>query len=615
MAEPTTCTLPTFVPSACGISNKLVFADITTRAARKALKGPSIYAGQAQSSRIRSLKRCVVQVNTSEQAFNQVSRSIIQVQDTVQQQVIEYQNQLTQETMIFSEQKTIPPAEPLRLDTFDPSGNLYTLVVDVSNTAIVTSFANGLLTVGVQGPALPFADTLASANFFWRNNILVFVGIFNTATNNHVNIYTYNAALVPTLVLRIDNPNTRTYTGQATYTSTNYIYVALCQLSSNGYDTSPVYYIAPNWSYITTNQQASYSSIQQCVGDASGGALVAAYSTLGLYVTYFSNGVLFWRYQLTSAAAPCATARLNGSFFILYYNGTDVISQSITYPQFGPQNTLAITWPFGIPYTVVSVSLAVEAASQRIFYKMYLNNPSVANFTDFIQVGEIDVNGNILTFFNVQVDASTLTPTKTINTIQTSQKKVAVTSGFDITTYDIAFDESVPVIVTIDVSRNFCQTYIVYPGCDCPKVPKDSINPPADSFTRTLNLAICRPITYVNPASPSVCSPVYTSPTNYLTEAQGAEPPQGPAVTTVSRKYQNINGIDEICRPIPKRYASSRTALIRTSIEAASATLYAATVLPVVSYPFPCPVYGNQAGIPKASLCRPTIDGRPTGPV
>jgi len=312
---------------------------------------------------------------------------------------------------------------------------------------------------------------------------------------------------------------------------------------------------------------------------------------------------------------------LNNYIFALYKNGNALTSRLFTYSPQGntaivTNPSVAIQWPNSntVPYTIVNMSMAVSYTdtTPRFFYTMYLYNPDITNFNYYVQTGEIDVYGNIITYFNVQVGAPL---NNALNTLSTSEVQLTATNGVDITVYNTA-TYSIPTtrIATRVAHESKCYTYVVIPGCDCPKLPVNN-KEVSDSFTHTLNLAICQPIKFTNPVASAGCAPIYTEPTQYLTEAEGAEPPQGPAVTTVSRKYTRINGIDEICKPIPKRYASSRTALIRAQIEAASDTRYAATVLPVATYPFPCPMYGNQSGIPKASLCRQTIDGRPTNGV
>jgi hypothetical protein len=241
---------------------------------------------------------------------------------------------------------------------------------------------------------------------------------------------------------------------------------------------------------------------------------------------------------------------------------------------------------------------------------MYLYNPAITNFQYYVQSGEINLEGIILgTPINTQISSGyNIAPT---NTIQAATDYFVIASGMNLTTYATTFKEEYKELITLTRDRKYCITRIINPGTCTLMVPVNN-TPPLDGQTRTLNLAICQPIQFTNPASSDGCGPVYTEPTVYLTDVSGAEPLQGSAMKTIIRKYDRINGIDEICKPIPGRYASSRTARIRSNIEAAGVTRYATTVLPQVQYPFPCPVYGNQTGIPRASLCQPSIDGRPT---
>ena len=615
-----------FVPSVCSIGDKNVFIDRTSRAARKALKSPNLFSGQAQSTRIRSLKNCITQVNTSLDAFNEVVQNTANVDISYNQQYAVTEYLKTQIVLEFDQYGFLPERPILQINAFDLSRNLYTLVQSVANTVVIAKYTNGDLTQKITGTITPLpSDTMVAANLFWFNDQIVFVGIFNTAISTYINIYT---GLNVTLVQTITVATNRLYTGQSTCNNSS-IYIALSAISGSGYQTSPVYVVSPTWTVVTTNMQANYSTIQQTVGDSLGGAIVSACSSLGLYLTYFSNGVLYWRQQLSSTIGPCAVAvannavlddfGLNDYIFVLYKNGNALTSRLIAYSPLGYTDvvtnpSVTIQMPNANTYTIVNMAMAVSYDDQkpRFFYTMYLYNPAVTNYTDYVQTGEISEYGNIITYFNVQVGF----PVNTIlNTCSTSDLQLAITNGVDITLYKTAtFSIPTITIATRVVFETKCYTYIVIPGCDCPTLPVNN-KEVSDSFTHTLNLAICQPIKFTNPVASAGCAPIYTEPTQYLTEAEGAEPPQGPAVTTVSRKYTRINGIDEICKPIPKRYASSRTALIRANIEAASDTRYAATMLPVVTYPFPCPVYGNQTGIPTASLCQPTIDGRPTGRV
>jgi hypothetical protein len=123
-----------------------------------------------------------------------------------------------------------------------------------------------------------------------------------------------------------------------------------------------------------------------------------------------------------------------------------------------------------------------------------------------------------------------------------------------------------------------------------------------NQHTYILQKAILCPIMYsqADALCGSNTQPVYTPQIPYLPTA--TEGPQGPGVPVVERQFDRISGIDVICKPIPKRASSSRTAQIRVGLEtAASTTRYGQTVLPLIPYPeyIPTPS-GPQAGVPEA---------------
>lgn len=629
--DPALCpTLPVFTPVACGIPQTLVFPNPTSRAARKANKSASIFSGQAQSTRIGALKKCIAQVNASEIGFNQVNRQNITVCDTItyQEAVTQYED-IPQVPPKFNDTYSRQLQPNLNITTVDPSGNIYALtnyILGGQNILTVTRFttSNESVIPDIVGDGLVLPNTLVSANLFWRNDILVFVGIFYGRTT-YIQIYTYNAALKATLV-PLQFPiisNTKRYTGQSTYNLAGYIYITLAAPPSGGFESAPLYYISPDLTGITdTNIQDNYNSIQQTIGDTDGGAIITAAITNDMYLIYIFNSATIWRERLFSGQSPLCAVSINISDvgisgLTLGYNGTDVVSTYFSYVPTTASYSListtlvAMTWPNSIPYRVQAITLCTK--SSRFFYTMKLYNPTITNFQYYIQTGEISLNGTIVGApINIQIGAEyNIAPT---NTIQAGANYLAVASGLNLTTYAITIKKDYQALITLTRERKYCITEIVYPGCGCPVLPVNN-NPPLDGLTRTLNLAICQPIRFSNPGLSDGCGPVYTAPTKYLSDLSGAEPPQGPAVKTIIRKYDRINGIDEICKPIPGRYGSSRTARIRSNIEAAGATRYSTTVLPQVQYPFPCPVYGNQTGIPRASLCQPSIDARPTNGV
>jgi hypothetical protein len=149
-----------------------------------------------------------------------------------------------------------------------------------------------------------------------------------------------------------------------------------------------------------------------------------------------------------------------------------------------------------------------------------------------------------------------------------------------------------------------------YLNCDCPTIeqPKNQEGTTPDQLSYVLDKAIKCPIRYTNPNSYPGCQPTYTVPIPYLTEP-GTEPPQGPAVQKVFRKFEKIRGIDQICRPLTTQASSARTSRIRANILAQSDTRYVQTVIPLVPYP-PCPAprVGPQPGVPIAPMY-PCING------
>lgn len=644
-----------YVPTACGINTTAVYVNPTSRAARKARKNPSIFSGQAQSTRIRSLKTCITQVNTSEIAYNQVVR-----QDVTK--IIEFNIFPIKDVPTVFELDVpsyndiyVGPRQPVtNVVAYDPSENLYSLVCSATNKFSLTKFpVDGSLTPVATGPALIIVGTLKTANLFWCKTKLIFVGIFYDGTHTFIEIYTYNTqSLNATQAVlkansgvvtsgslseagRLTLDNSKQYDGESTCNSDGFVYIALAAPSGSGFDSSPVYYInSASW-YIEedTSLRYNYSDILQCAGDAYGGAFITGYQNQivpepSIIVTYYSKGIQNWTYGFALNCSAAGIAVLNNAtlsngatgdfFYTLQYSAGYLSYWLGTYNKIGyteyNNNKFIPVWPNGIPYDVLSLTIAAKQTGikpyTRIFYTMYLYNPTQTNYQYYIQNGEFDPLYGYLWSTNTLIGPSYKISAN--NRIQASANFLVISSGLTITSYDTTVIIDIPVQYTDVSSQEYTFTEVLLPGncknCNLPVSNKE----PISGLARVLKQAICQPITYVNPVANDDCSPVYTAPTKYLTTAQGAEPPLGPASPTITRRYDRINGIDEICRPIPGRYGSTWTARVRTNIVSATDTRYLNTVLPLSQYPFPCPVYGNQTGIPVASLCRPTIDGRPT---
>ena len=157
---------------------------------------------------------------------------------------------------------------------------------------------------------------------------------------------------------------------------------------------------------------------------------------------------------------------------------------------------------------------------------------------------------------------------------------------------------------------NQATTTINTSGCNCPvidsPVVQDGTTP--NQLTYILDRAVSCPILYNTPVSNYGCQPSYAEPIPPPTASliigldpgTGPEPPQGPAVANVYRKFPRIGGIDQISKPLVGRAGSDRTAQIRAGIVSQNQTRYVQTVLPLVPYP-PCPP-SPQAGVPQAGV-------------
>lgn len=148
----------------------------------------------------------------------------------------------------------------------------------------------------------------------------------------------------------------------------------------------------------------------------------------------------------------------------------------------------------------------------------------------------------------------------------------------------------------------------VSPDCiTCPKIAQPLVQIPTapNQLSHILDVAVNCPLLFTTPTATYGCQPVYTEPIPHL-EGVGVEKPQGPAVTTVYRKFQRIGGIDQISKPLVGRAGSDRTARLRAGIISQSQTRYVQTVLPLIPYP-PCLPPSPQPGVPIApnSGCNP----------
>jgi len=150
------------------------------------------------------------------------------------------------------------------------------------------------------------------------------------------------------------------------------------------------------------------------------------------------------------------------------------------------------------------------------------------------------------------------------------------------------------------VATNVEREDSIQTACKCPQQTPPLIQFPTtpNQLTHILDVAVACPILYVTPFATAGCQPVYTEPIPPLT-GPDVEPPQGPAVMDVYRKFPRIGGIDQISKPLVGRSSSDRTARLRAGIVSRSQTRYVQTVIPRVPYP-PCPPNPPQPGVPIA---------------
>jgi len=141
----------------------------------------------------------------------------------------------------------------------------------------------------------------------------------------------------------------------------------------------------------------------------------------------------------------------------------------------------------------------------------------------------------------------------------------------------------------------------------CPTFTAPIIQVPTapNQLSYILNKVVACPLKYVNPPDNYGCKQVYTSESPRIPPS-GAEPLQGPAFTTSSRKLARIGGIDQICRFPTNRSSSGRTARLRAGIESLNQTRYSQTIIPRIAYPPYVPPAPNT-GVPTAvsSACNP----------
>jgi hypothetical protein len=285
-------------------------------------------------------------------------------------------------------------------------------------------------------------------------------------------------------------------------------------------------------------------------------------------ITVDTSGNLYLLYSNTGNGLILNLAMIDSS------SGSIIGTTQVNYPP------PLLTTPVLLEYVYATIN-----NYNRFFYMLVIGGSP----TSCIQYGELDLSGNV-------VFSNTIYPTSATSqyAIVSCDNTMSIVGWFFTTQFEIAYiDVS---CVTFDVS----QCSYVYPGCACPVIAQPVIQQPTtpNQLTHILDQVVACPILYVTPFATSGCQPVYTEPIPPLL-GPDVEPPQGPAVMNVYRKFSRISGIDQISKPLVGRSASDRTARLRANLVSQSQTRYVQTVIPLIAYP-PCLPPPPQPGVPIA---------------
>lgn len=217
-----------------------------------------------------------------------------------------------------------------------------------------------------------------------------------------------------------------------------------------------------------------------------------------------------------------------------------------------------------------------------------------------------NINGRIFLFVDTGLATDTLYELDSSGTILFSTSISGTNQYIRAITCDNQYLWSVNADTTFNIRQFLLEIHISGNiktcQCKCPQLSQPVIQQPTtpNQLSFILDQAVSCPILYVTPVTTYGCQPTYTESIPPLT-GPGVEPPQGPAVTNVYRKFSRIGGIDQISKPFVGRSCNDRTARLKAGIVSQSQTRYVQTVLPIVSYP-PCPIprVGPAAGVPVA---------------
>ena len=362
--------------------------------------------------------------------------------------------------------------------------------------------------------------------------------------------YDTNLALIhfPTAV----PPTTIVNIGESTYDSTGNVYFPITY-SPTGNDQNPTNYLSV----------VKYDASANMLWDVS-----------------FN----FIEQQDDDVSTPSSLRILNNQLFFLYPSGYNLIIQNISFSGLVVSSATVNLSPYNPPSnlnSIINLSVTINATG-RIFAACEIFTKSPASLQSYI----FEINN--------------------VGTILFSQP--FATQGL----YYLCTQANTQYLwffTSSGVLKQYLLEKSVFPSnCStCPNIAQPTVQIPTvpNQLSHILDVAVNCPLLFVTPTATYGCQPVYTEPIAPL-QGVGVEKPQGPAVTSVYRKFQRIGGIDQISKPLVGRAGSDRTARLRAGIISQSQTRYVQTVLPLIPYP-PCLPPPPQPGVPIApnSGCNP----------
>ena len=535
--------------------------------------------GQAESTRTRLLQECIQEANVANQAALKECKTT-----TVISQISPL------------EQQRIPASTSSNAFciALTPVGNIYVLTTTSTiDPAFADTFSiQSYTSDGVLINATPTAISSLQTRAFWMvwdtYSSSIFVAAITATTVDLYKISSDLQALLSSISFAIASSVNISFT-------TNQMGRLFLYVNENGlyiYDTDLNNIVTP-----TSAPSPSIVDLGEPICDSFGNAYFPMiYSPTGndqdptnyiSVIKYDSSANLLWEtsfnvieQQDDDFPTPSSLRIVNNHLILMYPSGYNLDIQNISFSGVVLSSAtvdLSIYNPPSNLNSINSISVATNS-NGRIFVAFQINYDSANSYLlEINEAGEILFTQSlpIQLFYYLCTQAST-------------EYLWLFTSINEVTQYLLETS-----------TTNIC----TLPCCPVLKQPLVQLPTAPDQLSHTLDIAVSCPILYNTPVTSYGAQPVYAvpiPPPTILDVGEVPEPPQGPAVVNVYRKFQRISGIDQISKPLVGRAGSDRTARIRAGIISGSLTRYVQTVLPLVAYP-PCPP-SPQAGVPQAGV-------------